>query len=232
MLFVHRKDYLMTRTTEDWIREYQRKDALWIHNGNAKRPHALLTSGKHSNGFFNSRLVIPDEVLLRDAASDLLELLGNSDEIDGFEVDIVVGPQTGATKLAELISRQTQHYQDYPCHWASPAKNEQQGQKSMVFSDGDLRRLPGRMVLLCEDVLTTCGSIDLTATAVTNAVGIVLPVILALVNRSGLTEVSGKKIIALIDRPMPMWTPDECPLCRMGSEALRPKDNWPQLNAQ
>jgi hypothetical protein len=85
---------------------------------------------------------------------------------------------------------------------------------------------------ISEDVLTTCGSIDLTATAVTNAGGIVLPVILALVNRSGLTEVSGKKIIALIDRPMPMWTPDECPLCKVGSEALRPKDNWAKLNAQ
>jgi orotate phosphoribosyltransferase len=231
VLFVHRKDYLMTRTTEDWIREYQRKDALWIHNGNAKRPHALLTSGKHSNGFFNSRLVIPDEVLLRDAASDLLELLGNSDEIDGFEVDIVVGPQTGATKLAELISGLLPDW-GCSCRWASPAKNEQQGQKSMIFSDADLRRLPGSMVLLCEDVLTTCGSIDLTATAVTNAGGIVLPVILALVNRSGLTEVDGKNIIALIDRPMPMWTPDECPLCKVGSEALRPKDNWAKLNAQ
>jgi orotate phosphoribosyltransferase len=231
VLFVHRKDHLMTRTTEDWIREYQRKDALWIHDGTAKRPHALLTSGKHSNGFFNSRLVIPDEVLLRDAALDLLELLSNSGEIEDFDVDIVVGPQTGATKLAELISGLLPDW-GCSCRWASPAKNEQQGQKSMIFSDADLRRLPGSMVLLCEDVLTTCGSIDLTATAVTNAGGIVLPVILALVNRSGLTEVDGKNIIALIDRPMPTWDPDECPLCRMGSEALRPKDNWAQLNAQ
>jgi orotate phosphoribosyltransferase len=222
----------MIHDTEGWIREYQRKGALWIHDGNAKHPHALLTSGKHSNGFFNSRLVILDEVLLSYTALDLLEILRNSGEIEDFDVDIVVGPQTGATKLAELISGQIPDCTGYPCHWASPAKNEQQGQKSMIFSDEDLRRLPGSMVLLCEDVLTTCGSIDLTATAVTNAGGIVLPVILALVNRSGLTEAGGKKIIALIDRPMPMWTPDECPLCRMGSEALRPKDNWDQLNAQ
>jgi orotate phosphoribosyltransferase len=232
VLFVHRKVNPMIHDTEGWIREYQRKGALWIHDGNAKHPHALLTSGKHSNGFFNSRLVILDEVLLSYTALDLLEILRNSGEIEDFDVDIVVGPQTGATKLAELISGQIPDCTGYPCHWASPAKNEQQGQKSMIFSDEDLRRLPGSMVLLCEDVLTTCGSIDLTATAVTNAGGIVLPVILALVNRSGLTEAGGKKIIALIDRPMPMWTPDECPLCRMGSEALRPKDNWDQLNAQ
>ena len=102
----------------------------------------------------------------------------------------------------------------------------------MVFSNEDLRFLPRRSVLLCEDVLTTGGSVDLTSTAITNAGGIVLPFILVLVNRSGLTEVSGKKIIALIDRPMPMWAPGNCPLCNMGSEALRPKDNWAKLNAQ
>jgi len=231
VLFVHRKVNPMIRTTEDWIREYQLKDALWIHDGNPKSPHALLTSGKHSNGFFNSRLVIPDEPLLHDAAFDLLELLGNSGEVEGRDVDIVIGPQTGATKLAELISGQVPDCTGYPCHWASPAKNEQGGQKSIVFSNEDLRLLPRRSVLLCEDVLTTGGSVDLTATAVTSAGGIVLPFILVLVNRSGLTEASGKKIIALIDRPMPMWTPDECPLCRMGSEALRPKDNWARLNA-
>jgi orotate phosphoribosyltransferase len=220
----------MLRTADDWIREYQRKDALWIHDGNPKRPHALLTSGKHSNGFFNSRLVIPDEVLLRDAASDLLELFARNGG-DVSRVQGVVGPQTGATKLAELVSDQVMANNRGECFWASPAKNESEGQKSMVFNDEDLGLLPNQSVLLCEDVLTTGGSVDLAATAVTNAGGIVLPFLLVLVNRSGLTEASGKKIIALIDRPMPMWTPDECPLCKDGSEAVRPKDNWARLNA-
>ena len=80
-------------------------------------------------------------------------------------------------------------------------------------------------------MLTTGGSVDRAATAVTNAGGIVLPFLLVLVNRSSLTEASGKKIVALIDRSMPMWTPDECPLCKDGSEAVRPKDNWARLNA-
>ena len=59
------------------------------------------------------------------------------------------------------------------------------------------------------------------------------PFVAVLVNRSGLTEVGGKKIVALIDRPMPMWTPDECPLCKAGSEAIRAKgsENWARLKA-
>ena len=85
--------------------------------------------------------------------------------------------------------------------------------------------------MLCEDVLTTGGSVDLTIDAVESSGGAVMPFILVLVNRSGLTEASGKKIITLINRPMPMWIPDECPLCREGSEAIRPKDNWARLNA-
>jgi orotate phosphoribosyltransferase len=220
----------MLRTVDGWISQYQQKDALWIHDGNPKRPHALLTSGKHSNGFFNSRLVIPDEVLLRDAASDLLELFAQQGG-DVSKVQGVVGPQTGATKLAQLMSDQIMDCTRDECFWASPAKNEQEGQKSMLFSNEELGFLLGQSILLCEDVLTTGGSVDLAANAVTNAGGTVLPFILVLVNRSGLSEVNGKKIIALIDCSMPTWTPEECPLCKGGSEAIRSKDNWARLNA-
>ena len=225
----------MIRTMDQWIEQYREKDALWIHDGNPKRPHALLTSGKHSNGFFNSRLVIPDETLLCDAASDLLELLANSGEATGLGITMVVGPQTGATKLAELISKQVPNYTGEECFWASPTKNEEDGKKSMVFSTEDLVVLSGQSVLPCDDVLTTSGSVGLTTTAVTAAGGIVLPFVLVLVNRSGLTDANGKKIIALIDHPMPMWNPESngCPLCVAGSEAIRPKgkEEWARLNA-
>lgn len=222
----------MLRTTEEWIEEYQRKDALWIHDGNPNRPHALLTSGKHSNGFFNSRLVIPDEKLLVEAAYNLLSLLvpegGNISQIKG-----VVGPQTGATKLAELIHYAVIRINEKSCFWASPSKGEVEGKKVMILSDEDLSFFPQQNIQLCEDVLTTGVSVDLTEAAVNSAGGIVLPFVLVLVNRSGLKEVSGKKIVALIDHPMPMWTPEECPLCKQGGEAIRPKDpqNWTRLNA-
>lgn len=222
----------MTRNQPEWIEEYKRKGALWIHDGNPKWPHALLTSGKHSNGFFNSRLVIPDEVLLDDAAADLVEKLSIQ---DGHKVNIrgIVGPQTGATKLAELICEHTTFYINGSCFWASPAKSEVDGQKSMVFNPMELDLLFCKSVLLCEDVLSTGGSIELTAKAIEHAEGIVLPYVLVLVNRSGLTEIGGRKIVALIDHPMPMWEPHECPLCKEGSEAIRPKgtENWDRLNA-
>lgn len=223
----------MKRTQAEWIKEYEGKDALWIHDGNPKRPHALLTSGKHSNGFFNSRLVIPDEELLDEAAADLVEKLGFQDG-NQVGVDSIVGPQTGATKLAKLIYGHMADCGESPRFWASPAKSEVNGVKSMVFSFAELYLLAQRRpVLLCEDVLSTGGSIELTAKAIEYVNGIILPYVLVLVNRSGLTEIGDKKIVALIDHPMPMWEPHECPLCKQGSEAIRPKgtENWDLLNA-
>jgi orotate phosphoribosyltransferase len=222
----------MRRTSDEWIREYEKRDALWIHDGNPKRPHALLISGKHSNGFFNSRLVILDEALLAEAASDILELLTERGG-DISRIEVVVGPQTGATKLAELLSEQITALTGNECFWASPAKSESEGKRSMVFSDQDLDLLPGRSTLLCEDVLTTGGSVELTADAVIYAGGTVLPFVGVLVNRSGLSEVSRKEVVALINRAMPTWMADECPHNHEVSEALRPKDpeNWARLNA-
>jgi orotate phosphoribosyltransferase len=225
----------MYRTSDEWIHQYKKKNALWIHDGNPKRPHVCLTSRIHSGGFFNSRLIISDEVLLRDAACDLLESLGESGEAEGISINGVIGPQTGATKLAEFISDQMSAYTREECFWASPAKAEKNGKKSMVFSRKDLDFLPGQFVLLCEDTLTTGGSVDLTVTAIIAAGGIVLPFVLVLVNRSGLVEIGGRKIISLIDHSMPVWAPKECPLCKEGSEAIGPPKEpsiWMRLNAK
>lgn len=222
----------MYRTEEGWVRVYQDKDALWIHDGNPNRPHALLSSGKHSTGFFNSRLVIPDEPLLREAAADLINLVQANIGIGG--VHRVVGPETGATKLAEFISLEIGKRRGRPCTWASPAKLGSGRLKKMVFDDDRRTVLPGETILLCEDVFTTGESVELTAVATINAGGVVLPVVVALVNRSDLREVGGRKILALIDRSMPTWFPEECPLCSGEFKALFPKDpvNWALLNGK
>ncbi len=218
--------------TDYWIWQYKLRFAYWIHDGNPKRPHVQLSSELHSDGFFNSRLVTKDVKLLRHASFDLLTLFtehgGRPDSIKG-----VVGPQKGATKLAESLRNAiVEVTRDPEVFWVSPAKHESGGCKTMVFMDEELAQFRGSSIMLCEDVLTTGGSVYLTSTAVYEAGGITLPYILVLVNRSGFTHIKGKKVIALIDQHMPTWTPDECPLCKQGSEAVRPKDNWDRLNAE
>ncbi len=211
-----------------WRDTYESLNSYWAHDDNPLRPHALLTSGMHSNGFFNSKPVIADLALLAEAAADLLQLFF-AEGGDPLQIQGVVGPQTGATKLAQFMSGQLGN----GCFAVSPQKAGEGEDKSMILSEEDSTKLQGKDVLLCDDVVTTSGSVRLAAAAVIAAGGKVLPYILCLVNRSGLTEVDGRKIIALIDQPMPMWTAEDCPLCKVGSEAIRPKENnnWARLTA-
>jgi orotate phosphoribosyltransferase len=222
----------MTRTQKQWIEEYEKMRALWIYGGNPSHRHVKLPSERHSGVFFDSQLVTNDEVLFCDAACNLMKLLSNSGEVEGFNL-VIVGPQTGATtKLAELLSEAIYPYLRRVCPWASPTID---GEKSVVFTKDELRILPGEHVLLCKDVLITGESVDfldLTEKAVTEAGGIVLPLVLTLMNGSGLEEINGKKIIALINHPMSTWEAHECPLCKDGSEVIRPEgeENWALLN--
>lgn len=221
----------MHRTQEDWIGEYQRRGLFWLHDGNPLRPHALLTSGKHSSGFFYSKPITEDPNLLAEVASAMVVTLAG--QMDFSAVQRVVGPQTGATKLAEALHVAINH-NGGQCGWASPEKQGEGDDRKMVFADETKTVLPDERVLLTEDVFTTGLSVELAAKAVAARGGILLPYVLVIVNRSGLAEVSGRKVVALIDRHMPTWEAGNCPLCRQGSEAIRPKtpiENWERLTA-
>ncbi len=223
----------MFRDQEGWIREYELREALWMHDGNPKRPHAKLTSGQCSEGFFNSKPVIADETLLYQAVCDLLDLFveqgGNLQQVDG-----IVGPQTGATKLAELMAARATELTGRPYFWISPAKVGEGSQKIMVFTDDNRAKLAGKTVLVCDDVITTAGSATLTADgSITAGAATAIAFILALVNRSAFGKVSDRQIIGLISRHLPNRAPAECCLCAKGSTPLRPKEdnNWQLLNA-
>lgn len=219
---------------EGWIKEYQNRGCLCIHDGNPKRPHSRLRSNKHSNGFFFSRPLIADEKLMRDVAHDLVAKLVAS----GFDlttIDRVVGPQTGATKLAEFLAAEIGVCRGYPCAWASPKKHELPDKSiTMVFDDLDHVVLNGERVIYCEDVVTTGGSIGRTDQAVALLGGIALPMLLAMVNRSGQEFVGNRPVIALVNRHLPTYDVlggEVCPLCESGSEAISPKDNWARMVA-
>ncbi len=228
----------MTTKNEDpkrdeafWIHQYTSKKALWIHDENPARPHALLSSGLHSAGFFSGKKILSDERLLMMAASDLVDQITVPDML---EVDRVVGPRTGATKLAEFIADEITRRRERPCFWASP-RNEGVGEnRTMVFDDPDRTVKQGETVLLCEDVISTGASIERAVNVCHNEGGDLLPYYVALVNRSGRQGVAGKRIIALIDRPMPGLDPTSCFLCRQGSEAIMPENhaNWERLVAK
>lgn len=201
-----------------WIKQFQQRGALWIYQGEPSedRPHGLMTSGKHSNGFFNGSLVIRDTKLMPLACASLFDL----SNLDQTNINSVWGSAMGGITIAYEIAR----------HIGVPAGFTEKDGDTMVA-----KRFPieaGERVLVTEDVMTTGGTTQKTIFALENAGAIVLDEIFVLVNRSGQTELDGRKIVALINRELPLWNEADCPYCQAGSKALRPKGNWKQLTGQ
>lgn len=210
-----------------WATRFGHQGALWMHDGNVKRPHALLTSGKHSSGFFNGEVIMRDPVQLDLIARNLIDKLEFANRFDTDPVEYVAGPALGAITLAHDLARVIRLKHNNDCD------------RTFTERDGDVmvfNRTPphaGSLVLTCEDTVTTAKSLRAMHQAITACGAHIAPYALMILNRSGLTEVDGVKLVSLVSRELPIWEPDVCPLCKQGSEALKPKvaGNWNRLTA-
>lgn len=223
---------------QQWLGQFAQVGAFWAHNGDMKRHHALLTSGKHSDGFFNGTKVTENSIILQLVAEDLVRKL----KIDGFELPLVrrvIGPAVGAVTFAyELSSALRGAY----FTWETLTGQETNPVKALAgFTEKEggvqvLKRfdVSGQNVLVCEDTITTGGSVEQTISAVESAGGVVLPFVPVICNRSGQTEIGGRKIISLIAPEIKSWEPGDCPICKagLGSKALRPKLSWAELTGE
>ncbi len=225
---------LKQKLDQKWFEIYKRMNAIWVHDGNMKRPHALLTSGKHSGGFFNSEVVLEHPALVNEIAFDLIKLLlAEGLNIDGIQR--VVGPAMGAITLVHDIARNIEMFRpnDLPCLRAYTIPEGKGADKKMVFQKTGIKA--GEIVLAGEDVVTTCDSLALNIQAIIAAGGIVQDLLPVIVNRSGKKKLGDRTIVSLVERDMPTWDSEaECEYCRNGSRAIRPKelDNWALLNAE
>jgi orotate phosphoribosyltransferase len=216
------------RSPDQWREIFTKTTAIWLHNGQAERDHALLTSGNHSDGFMNSEMFMEHPMLLDEAAADLVGMLFREGLVPQ-RVDRVVGPALGAITIAHDVARNMERESGHRVPRSYAEQHEQEhseGFKRRWMSFDRTRVLTGESVLLVEDVITTGGSVKRAMDAVVEEGGTVLPYVTALVNRSGLDEVHGLKIVSLTDFHPNQWPPNECPLCGMGSKAVKPKPIW------
>lgn len=201
--------------TTNWKKTFEDYGAIWIHNGSPDQPHALLTSGLHSDGFVNCTFVTQHPKVLQSAVSE-----GLKDLLSETNAEWVIGSAFGAITLAHAIAY----------HLGA--------RSGFTEKDGELMKLSrfeissGDRVLVVEDTITTGGSTKKTIEGV-KAAGVddsrILPYIVSLVNRSGKDDLDGRKIRALLTLDIHAWTPADCPLCKIGSQAVRPKGNWQVL---
>src|SRR5947207_9998585 len=85
----------------EWESIFKQRGAIWIHDGHPKRPHALLTSGLHSDGFVNCSLIAQDAALLHQSVEDGLapKLTDNADWVIGSALGAVTFAYAVALKL-------------------------------------------------------------------------------------------------------------------------------------
>ncbi len=204
----------------EWRNILSEVGAMWVYGGNPAKPHALLTSGKHSDAFFNISRLLENPLLVEKASRDLLRKMIMW---RGTNVRFV-GPAMGAITIAHECARQTKQ------RFAFAEKIEGR----MAVTRFSLS--PHETIIPVEDVMTTGDSTLATIQAALEIGGDLGTSILAIVNRGGKHDLFVEKvnrslsIISLITVEVNTWAPDECPLCAAGSEVLKPKANWEKFS--
>ena len=181
--------------------------------------HFLLSSGNHSQFYLQSAKVLEDPALAGKLANALFSVRKNA----GISFESVCSPALGGILAGYELARASS--------------------KRFIFTervDGQmtLRRgfevKKGEKFIICEDVITTGGSAVESAKIIESLGGEVVGYA-ALASRGFCKMVGGlenpapnaklpsdKPFFALGEFGFAMFTPDECPLCKSGSKAVKP----------
>lgn len=166
--------------------------------------HFLLTSGRHSDRYFQCAKVLQHPVYCGELCRELAGMFA------GKEIETVAGPAMGGILVSYEVARAL-------------------GVRS-IFAEREngamtLRRgfgvEPGEKVLVVEDVITTGGSVMEVVEVIRKAGGNVVGVGV-LVDRSGGAVDLGVPTRSLMSVPAVSYAPDECPLCREGIPFVKP----------
>jgi orotate phosphoribosyltransferase len=168
--------------------------------------HFRLTSGLHSDRYLQCAIVLQHP---RRAAALGSALAAGMRERVG-PADLVVAPALGGILVAHEVAR--------ALGIRGLFAERQDG--SLKLRRG-FRIEPGERCFVVEDVLTTGGSTRETMEVVRQTGGIVTAAG-SLIDRSGGRVDLGVPRIALAVLDVPTYSPEECPLCRAGSEAIKP----------
>ncbi|MDO8470868.1 MAG: phosphoribosyltransferase family protein [bacterium] len=172
--------------------------------------HFVLTSGKHSEVYVNKDALYP----YTGKTGRLCEMIAKHFEQDG--VQTVIGPAMGGV----ILSQWTAYHLDWILgRDVSAVYAEKVGNgDAFTISRGYDELIPGRKVLVVEDVLTTGGSAKKVVEVVRQLGGNVVGVGV-LCNRGGVTfhDVGDvPKLFALCTITLNTWAREECPLCSQG----------------
>ena len=205
-------------------------DAAWVHDGDPKKPHAELTSGMCSNGFFDCMRVLKYPNLTEILAQQLAKKLQLRLCLPEERLWVIGSPYAAITfsyEVAKALGAVHGFTEKDP---ADP--------KGKIMAWRRMALPVDTYVLQIEELITTSGTFQEVHRAVRegNSESVnLLPIIGALVHRPPKLPVyynGSRKVIALIEREIWAVDPSICPLCKKGSARYRPKTHWAELTGK
>ncbi|MGB2938291.1 MAG: orotate phosphoribosyltransferase [Phycisphaerae bacterium] len=167
--------------------------------------HFLLSSGLHSPKYLQCALVLQDPSRAERLCGQLARAF------TGETIDCVVSPALGGIVVAHELARAL----------GTKAVFAEREDGRMTLRRG-FQIEPGQRVLLAEDVITTGGSLR-EVLAMVKAAGAEVAGVAALVDRTGARDPElGAPLTALVRLDVPIYPPEECPLCDKGLPLVKP----------
>jgi orotate phosphoribosyltransferase len=182
--------------------------------GAIRRGHFELTSGLHSGTYVQCALVLQYPRFAEKLGQALAALF--SDAI----IEAVVSPAIGGLIIGQEVARALPEPKQ-SFGGGVPALFVERDASGMMTLRRGFELRPDQHVLVVEDVWTTGGSTQETIRVVEEAGGRVVAAG-ALIDRSGGKIEFDVESQALLDLPMTSYEPEDCPLCRDGSAAVKP----------
>jgi len=181
--------------------------------------HFILSSGNHSNRYLQSAKVLEEpkraEVLAKELAKTIKEA--------GVEVDTVCAPALGGVLAGYELARAL----GVRSIFVERKEGKMELRRGFEVSKGE-------RVIICEDIITTGGS-AMEASEVIESLGGVVVAFASLANRGFCSRVGSNKepkaecklpkdkpLFSLADFEFEMYSPNECPMCKAGSQAIKP----------
>jgi len=181
--------------------------------------HFKLSSGNHSQFYLQSAKVLENPK----TAKLLADALALEIKKSGLEIDAVCAPALGGLIAGFALATAL----DVRSIFAERVDGNMTIRRGFEIKKGE-------KVLMCEDIITTGGS-AMEAAEVVKSLGGEIVGVAALANRgfckrenSDITTKPNCKLpqdipfFALADFTFEMYSPDECPMCKEGSEAIKP----------
>lgn len=170
--------------------------------------HFVLSSGLHSDAYFQSALILQYPNIAQELGSRLAALIKDS----GIKIETAVSPALGGL----IIGQETAKALGARALFAERAEGKMTLRRGFKISEGE-------RILIVEDVITTGLSTREVIDCINGFGGNVLAVS-CLVDRSQGSEKALFDIpkFSLLSLEVKTYSPQECPMCKNGSEPIKP----------